>query len=479
MLHGTEMEYSILTRDRASKLVAPESFNGGFYNYLPDNFKCLPRAFGDGVFLGNGGSLYLDMQKPEYDTPENTSFYGTIAHEIAGERIVYALMQAIVASESSGITNFVLNKRVIDDPGHVWGYHESYATQRQKIRYDACGENDLATIGLHLATRNLFCGAGAVRLDPKGNAEFVIAQKAIGLETDVSSTSCANHPLVDIRDEALANDRLYRRVHITCGDANMSPWATMVKLGSTAIVLRAIQAGYIKRNLALHDSGISAYQYAGEVARDQTFRKTVRLATGQYLNALDFQSIYIEAGLKLEAAGQLPLEEMEILEQWQQAHELLSTNPDKLADSIDWLGKKTIMEKLAGMNLEVDQEGNNNRINVNSSNIQLCRKIDRRWDELGPAGLSPIMRAGPWQAWLPDEAAIIRAMTTAPTTTRAHIRGQIVNFLTRRADIKINWHIISFEAERHFGLSEIHLPDPRATTNCQVDELIARHQAVA
>ncbi|MGH7237221.1 MAG: proteasome accessory factor PafA2 family protein, partial [Candidatus Saccharimonadales bacterium] len=290
-----------------------------------------------------------------------------------------------------------------------------------------------------------------------------------------SRSSCTHHPLVDLRDEALADNALYRRIHITCGDANMSPWATMMKLGSTAIVLRAVQAGYIKQNLALSNSGSNAYQYAGEVARDQTFRKTVGLASGQHLNALDFQPIYIEAGRKLAATDRLPREEMEILDQWQHAHDLLSTNPDKLADRIDWLGKKAVMEKLAGLNLEVDQEGNNNRIKPSSSNTQLCRKIDLHWDELGPAGLSPIMRGGPWQSWMPDEPTINRAITTAPTTTRAHIRGQIVNLLSRRNDVRLNWHHIIFDPKQHFGFSEIHLLDPRATTNRQVDELIARH----
>ena len=53
-----------------------------------------------GEFLGNGGRLYVDRGgHPEYATPECLSVADLVAHELAGDRLVQALADAMNARQ--------------------------------------------------------------------------------------------------------------------------------------------------------------------------------------------------------------------------------------------------------------------------------------------------------------------------------------------------------------------------------------------
>ena len=70
-------------------------------------------------------------------------------------------------------------------------------------------------------------------------------------------------PLVNTRDEPHANSNLYRRFHVIIGDANMSPFATRLKVGTTALVLEAIDAQSLE---GISRSGRSARRLARHFA---------------------------------------------------------------------------------------------------------------------------------------------------------------------------------------------------------------------
>ena len=59
----------------------------------------------------------------------------------------------------------------------------------------------------------------------------------MGLETTLK------RPIINTRDEPHADPALWRRLHVIVGDANLSETATLLKLGTTAIVLAMIEAG--------------------------------------------------------------------------------------------------------------------------------------------------------------------------------------------------------------------------------------------
>ena len=74
---------------------------------------------------------------------------------------------------------------------------------------------------------------------------FQISQRADFFSVLVSIDTMNKRPLVNTRDEPHADVNRYRRFHVIIGDANMSEWATALKVGTTALVL-----GFIERDEA-------------------------------------------------------------------------------------------------------------------------------------------------------------------------------------------------------------------------------------
>ena len=81
-------------------------------------------------------------------------------------------------------------------------------------------------------------------------------------------------PIVNTRDEPHANPDLFRRFHVILGDANMSPFATRLKIGTTALALEALARDPAA---ALPRAGRPAAGVAADFARPGKFRWDVTL----------------------------------------------------------------------------------------------------------------------------------------------------------------------------------------------------------
>ena len=72
------------------------------------------------------------------------------------------------------------------------------------------------------------------------------------------------------------------------GDSNMSETTTLLKVGTTDLVLRMIEAGVVMRDLTLEN----AIRAIREVSHDVTGRRKVKLANGREASALEIQQEY-------------------------------------------------------------------------------------------------------------------------------------------------------------------------------------------
>ena len=70
---------------------------------------------------------------------------------------------------------------------------------------------------------------------------YQISQRADFFSVLVSIDTMNRRPLINTRDEPHADVDQYRRFHVILGDANMSEWATAMKIGTTAMVLELIE----------------------------------------------------------------------------------------------------------------------------------------------------------------------------------------------------------------------------------------------
>src|SRR5690349_18013149 len=113
--------------------------------------------------LSNGARFYNDHGHPEYATPECRSLRDLVAHDKAGERIVFEAAQRRARQRGPLVT---LYKNNTDFHGASYGTHEGYLMARS-VPTDAL----IQTLLPFFASRQIFAGAGKC-----------------GVETDVPGT---------------------------------------------------------------------------------------------------------------------------------------------------------------------------------------------------------------------------------------------------------------------------------------------------
>ena len=207
----------------------------------------------------------------------------------------------------------------------------------------------LGTLLSFLATRQIFTGAGRVGQanplafdfempQPETQIDFQISQRADHIVNDIYQWVQFNRAIINARDEPLADYRKYRRLHLLIGDSNMSPFATALKVGTTACVLSLLEDGRLPKNLSLAD----AVQSTRDISRDTTGRWIVRLENGKTIGALDIQWQFYELACKqLKGINE---ETDWLLESWKFTLDALQKKPESLLGGVDWITKKWLLE---------------------------------------------------------------------------------------------------------------------------------------
>ncbi|HEY6742785.1 MAG TPA: proteasome accessory factor PafA2 family protein, partial [Lapillicoccus sp.] len=283
-IFGIENEYGVTCTFDGQRRLTPDEVARYLFR------KVVSWGRSSNVFLGNGSRLYLDVgSHPEYATPECDDVREAVIHDKAGERIIEGLVedaQQRLAEEGIPGEIYVF-KNNTDSAGNSYGCHENYCVGR-------AGEFQKISDVLipFLVSRQITCGAGKVVTSSAG-AKFCVSQRADHIWEGVSSATTRSRPIINTRDEPHADAEKYRRLHVIVGDSNMSETTTLLKLGSADLVLRMIEAGVVMRDMAL-ENPIRAIR---EISHDITGRKTVRLANGRELSALQIQREYFERAL--------------------------------------------------------------------------------------------------------------------------------------------------------------------------------------
>ena len=109
------------------------------------------------------------------------------------------------------------------------------------------GTGSLPAFCRFLLRARSFAGAGKMGIEGESSQAqpgiYQISQRADFFSVVVSIDTMNRRPLINTRDEPHADPSRYRRFHVILGDANMSEWATAMKIGTTALVLDLIERG--------------------------------------------------------------------------------------------------------------------------------------------------------------------------------------------------------------------------------------------
>ena len=355
--------------------------------------------------LPNGARLYNDHGHPEYATPECLSLKDLVAHDRAGERWMQALAER--RSAELGGTYVALYKNNTDGHGASYGTHESYLTARA-VPFEALQEALLP----FFVTRQIFAGAGKVGVenDAKASAPFQLSQRADFFSTLASVDTLYNRPIINTRDEPHADGAKYRRLHVICGDANFCEVATFLKAGTTLLVLRLLEDGWRPHGLSLRDP-VAAIK---SISRDQSFAWLAERASGGTIPAVEVQRQFLGAA-KERLAGNSP-ETDEVLAEWERVLNGLETDPYSLADSLDWVAKRTLLEGFK------ESEGL-------TWDDPMLTSLDLEYHNVSPVdGLYLALEQAGDVRRVVTEEDIERARLHAPAASRAQIRGRIVSF---------------------------------------------------
>jgi len=474
---GTETEYGIVVRGDpgfnpavASSLVV-NSYPGKRvkvqWSYEEESPGRDARGFGHDTYglidpegavvnsvLSNGARLYVDHAHPEYSGPETYDPLEAALYDKAGEVVMHRA--AVAATESAG-REVSLYKNNSDGKGNSYGAHENYLLSRETpfgdvIRYAMT----------FMVTRQIFTGAGKVgKENDRPDVDFQITQRADFFEEEVGLETTLKRPIINTRDEPHGDPSQYRRLHVIIGDANLSEYQNFLKLGTTALMLAALEDGAIPDSLDLADPVEACWQ----VSHDLMLGRPLELDGGGTATAIELQGRYLEW---LSKYVEKELDEpvwRQLIEEWERTLDLLSTEPDKLSDTLDWVAKKRLIE---GYVARDDLQWTNNKL----------RALDLQYHDVDPTRslYNRLAARGSMRRLFTDEQ-ITDAVSIPPSRTRAYFRGRCVSEFPGSL-VAANWDSLVFDVgETH--LKRVPMMEPLRGDAALVGDLLDQAEDAA
>jgi proteasome accessory factor A len=466
-IYGLETEYGIAYTADTTRRLGPEEVARYLFRPVVDWGRS------SNVFLPNGSRLYLDVgSHPEYATAECDRLTDLIAQDAAGDAILADLLgdaqAALEADGHDGRAHLVKNNT--DAQGNSYGSHENLLVRR------SMDFSHLTSVLLpFLVTRQLLVGAGALvparptfqaptgetnragagsapdARPQAGGRTFGLSARSDVMWEGLSSATTRSRPIINARDEPHADAEKYRRLHVIVGDSSMLPATTELKVGSAILVLDLIEAGVPMGDRSLRHP-----------IRD--IRLVSRDLTGRTPDALSLQRVYLEHATALVARGDHSLGDdavaARVLDRWRRLLDAIEAgDPTPLAGEIDWVLKKSLMDRYR------------ERSGSDWDDPRLTR-LDVAYHDITPGSglLGPLREAGrAVPVVTPQE--IETARHRPPETTRAQLRGRFVEAAQRaRRDFTVDWVHLRLNDQSHRAVV---LKDPFEPVNERAEALIS------
>src|SRR5439155_13053128 len=192
-----------------------------------------------------------------------------------------------------------------------------------------------------LVTRQIFAGSGkfAVEAEDKFlSPVFQISQRSDFFCELQSVDTMQRRPIINTRDEPHANPKRFRRFHVILGDANMSPFTTRMKVGTTALVLEALVLDP-KRTYPVLAGPLAALT---AISRDPKFHWEVTLDGDQVSTALAVQRDYLSA--VREVCDLCVPSKSALVSDWESVLNDLETDFMRCRNRLDWVAKLGLVQ---------------------------------------------------------------------------------------------------------------------------------------
>jgi len=404
--------------------------------------------------LANGARFYVDHAHPEYSGPEVSNARDAVLWDRAGDAIALAATAEYEREEDERVA---LYKNNVDGKGASYGTHENFL-----IRRDTNFDDVIQFLTAHLVTRQVYTGAGRVGLGQRGEtAGFQMSQRADYIEAEVGLETTLRRPIINTRDEPHAERSRWRRLHVIIGDANCMDVPTLLKTGTTALVLAAIEAQDTRLGTCVLRDPVSDVQ---RVSRDLGLRAKLALTSGDEATALQVQRAYLEICRTYVSTAT----DAYVIARWESVLDMLERDLFSAAREVEWVAKLQLLGRMRSKYATVDALGESTEAPWADARLAAA---DVQWSQLGVGLVARLERAGAVEVlFTPEQVA--EAMTHAPRDTRARLRGDMVSM---RPDVldAAGWSTVVLDRDTSHGdLEVVHLDDPLATTHPILDGLL-------
>jgi len=413
-----------------------------------------------GGFLINGARLYIDAvgSHLEYATAECISLKDLVANDRAGQRLILRAIKEMNLNDCVS----VYNNSIDHFGGHTFGCHENYLVNEEDFV-----ANKIHLLMPFLVTRQIFAGVGRVGghvltsdaninyedvaanpidyiwvsrvygVEPDDTVEFQLSQRADHILKTVATRVRFNRAIVNPKWEHLYSSNGTTRLHLLFGEANQNEYAYALKVGSTSMALQCIEDGLIPESLLL----ANPLKALRDVSRDSTYRWTVVLAAGDKIRATDLQREYLERAQRYRGLSE---QGDWILKEWESTLDGLDRNPLQMADKIDWVAKKVVVDQYQKeMGLEAGDKALHS-VDLEYHNIDPEKSLF-----YGFATDNEVER-------LVSDMDIVDAITDPPSNTRAALRANCIQQLLRRKGRKlymVDWNGVVMGPKEYVDLS--------------------------
>ena len=403
--------------------------------------------------LTNGARYYVDHAHPEMSTPECADAKSLTRFDKSGELIMRRSMDAARRVLPPG-EELVVYKDNSDGKGNSYGCHENYLMDRN-TPFGQIVTHATA----HFITRQIFTGSGKLGSEVHGvtaeEVPYQITQRADFFEEEVGLETTLKRPIINTRDEPHADAQKYRRLHVICGDANMSEIATFVKVGTSAIVLAMIEDAFLPREFVF----AAPVQTMRRVSYDLSLSRAYELVDGSTVTALDVQWELLErAKLYADAGGLEAVNDevgREVLDRWEHMLNGLETDPMTLANQIDWVAKKRLLDAYR------------ERGNLEWTDPKLAAVALQYHDVRPEKSVFPKLGV---ESFVTEEEAI-HGISNPPEDTRAYFRGTCLQRWSEEI-VAANWDSLVFDIGIE-PLRRVPMMEPGRGTKAHVEDLFA------
>jgi proteasome accessory factor PafA2 len=420
--------------------------------------------------LLNGARFYVDHAHPEFSTAECLSIRDLIAFDRAGERILDAAGGEAEKQLPDG-HEVLIFKNNSDHKGNSYGCHENYlvsAELYQRMFTPGRGRSASQLVGGVLipffVSRQTLCGAGKVGSENgTPQVDFQLSQRSDFFEIMMGANTTANRPIINTRDEPHADKTRFRRLHVIVGDANMCEVASLLKVGTTRLLLSMLEEEALGLDFTLEQP----VRAMVEVSHDPALKGLLRLEDGDTITAIGIQRELLAAAEDFCAAPEHDTEENRlVLHHWRSALAALEQEPMSLVGKLDWVTKRHLLQRY------ISRKGLSWR-------HPRARRMDILYHDIRPErGLFHILeREGRAERILDDAQRVKYFIGNPPEDTRAWFRSNCMRKFGEHV-VEANWDVLTFDTGKN-RLQRILLGDPAKGTRELLEQTLRESDSIA